>query len=37
MVVKIMRDEIEAMPVIRNNPQKLLRLRLLDETKVLDS
>jgi hypothetical protein len=35
--MKIKRAESEAIPAIKNNPPKLLRLRLFDEIKVLES
>jgi hypothetical protein len=35
--MKIMRANNAASPAIKNNPQKLLRLRLLDEIEELDS
>jgi hypothetical protein len=37
MAMKIMRAKNAASPAIKNNPQKLLRLRILDETEVLES
>jgi hypothetical protein len=37
MAKKIMRAKNAASPAIKNNPQKLLRLRILDETEVLES
>jgi hypothetical protein len=37
MHTEMMRADVEATPVMRNRPQKLARLRLLEETWVLES
>jgi hypothetical protein len=37
MTMNIMRAKRDATPAIKNKPQKLLRLRLLDVTEVLES